>query len=191
MSLPSPQVSSAPAVSWVKVTPSGATTGTGSNWFSKPPPLPQQYAWLSLLSPQVWEAPPVSWMNETPGGAFTATGIDRSSVLPSPSSPFQLPPQQYARVSLPIPHVWVPPAVSWVKVTPNGGLTCTRPGRSALRPSPSWPRMPFPQQYAWVSLPSPHVCCMPVVSWVKATPSGALTGNGARIGWNMNVPAPN
>src|SRR3989442_10364226 len=98
-----PQVWATPPVTAAKLTPGGACTSTGLDWFvvvpspSWPLPLaPQQYAAAlsPVASPQVCKSPPVTAAKLTPAGACTSTGLDRFVIVPSPSWPLPLAPQQ-------------------------------------------------------------------------------------------------
>src|SRR2546427_9926415 len=75
----------------------------------------------------------------------TRAGINRSVVVPSPSSPLPLAPQQYPTPSAVTPQVWAVPAVTALKLTPAGVSTSTGLDWGVVVPSPSWP-LPMPQQ---------------------------------------------
>lgn len=71
------------------------------NWPESFPP--QQYTTPSDVSPQVWDAPAARLANTTP--PLTAAGVIRDvPVVPSPSCPAELSPQQYALPAAVSPH---------------------------------------------------------------------------------------
>src|SRR2546425_446730 len=80
----------------------------------------------------------------------TRTGVNRPVVVPSPSWPLPLAPQQYAAPAAVTPQVWAAPAVTAAKLTPAGACTSTGLDRSVVVPSPSWPLPLPPQQYGAV-----------------------------------------
>src|SRR5438552_3445006 len=98
-----PQVSATPPVTAAKLTPGGACTSTGLDWlvlvafpgWRRPFPFPPQRSALrAAVTPQVWKSPPVTAAKLTPAGACTSTGLDRFVIVPSPSWPLPLAPQQ-------------------------------------------------------------------------------------------------
>src|SRR2546422_597486 len=96
-----PQVWATPPVTAAKLTPAGACTSTGLDWLVVvpspiwPPRLPsQQQAPPAAVSPQVWKPPAATAAKLTPAGACTSTGLDRFVIVPSPSWPLPLAPQQ-------------------------------------------------------------------------------------------------
>ena len=100
------------------------------------------------MSAQVYAFPAVIEVNVTPLGILTVTGVVRSQVVPSPSVPTELPPQQYAAPALVSAQVCPPLAVIEVNVTPAGMLTAIgpRPMPTVVVPFPSSPRWLIPQQ---------------------------------------------
>jgi hypothetical protein len=75
----------------------------------------------------------------------TSTGVDRFVVVPSPSWPNPLSPQQYAAPLATRPQVWVPFTLIAANVTiPE---TATGVDLFVVVPSPSWPNELSPQQY--------------------------------------------
>src|SRR5688572_26465745 len=106
---------------------------------SCPPPLsPQQYAWPAVVSAQVypsWDPPAVICSNASP--PVTATGAARSVVLPSPSCPRLLDPQQYAAPWAVRPQVCSTPVLREANVSPP--VTATGANRWVVVLSPSWP----------------------------------------------------
>ena len=123
--------------------------------------------------------------------AVAVGNATRCWLVPSPSWPAQLDPQQYAVPPATRPQVCAAPATSAVKVRPP--LTATGAVRLAelspstpLVPSPSWPYPFRPQQYAVPPVARPHVCAPPATSAVYVRPP--LTGNGtSRL---VTVPSP-
>ena len=90
-----------PVLTAAKLTPAGATTSTGVNsWVVVPSPnwplplKPQQYAAPAAVTPQVWRKRALTAAKLTPAGAATSTGFNSPVVLPSPSCPLALRPQQ-------------------------------------------------------------------------------------------------
>src|SRR5689334_7783361 len=76
--------------------------------------------WLKLLrpqhqvcplpsSPQLCTEPMLTWVKVTPTGCDTDTGTRLEVVLPVPSCPLLLKPQQYACPPLVSPQVWAAP----------------------------------------------------------------------------------
>src|SRR6266566_10011771 len=87
----------------------------------------------------------------------TATGLVRFVVVPSPSWPLSLSPQQYAAPAVVTPQVWKLPALTAAKVSPPTtatGLVCFV---FAQVPSPSAPPPLYPQQYAAPAVVMAHV----------------------------------
>src|SRR2546422_668983 len=98
-----PQLSATPPVTAAKLTPGGACTSTGLDrlvivpFLCSDPPSPEIYspaALGALAIPQVWKSPPATAAKLTPAGACTSTGLDRFVIVPSPSWPLPLAPQQ-------------------------------------------------------------------------------------------------
>jgi hypothetical protein len=92
---------------------------------------------------------------------LTATGTLELVLLPLPSCPLVLTPQQYAKLSEAITHaVLLPPAeiafIVFPERTPEV-LTATGILELALPPLPSSPPVPVPQQYALLSDAIAHV----------------------------------
>ena len=87
--------------------------------------------------------------------AVAVGNATRCWLVPSPSWPAQLDPQQYAVPPATRPQVCAAPATSAVKVRPP--LTATGAVRLVLLPSPSWPYSFRPQQYAVPPDTRPHV----------------------------------
>src|SRR5256885_8594833 len=85
----------------------------------------------------------------------TCTGVALDVVVPLPSWPYRLSPQQYAAPVGVTPHVsWVP-ALRELKVRPPP--TATGWGSLTVLPSPSSPHVLVPQQYAAPLLVSAQV----------------------------------
>src|SRR5437879_1827915 len=107
-----PQVSATPPVTAATLTPGGACTSTGLDWLvlvpspswprpvpppTRPVPLPPQHQAAALrpaASPPLCPSPPLTAAKLTPAGACTSTGLDRFVIVPSPSWPLPLAPQQ-------------------------------------------------------------------------------------------------
>src|SRR5687768_4622196 len=114
---------------------------------------PQQYARKSVVMPHVC-APcdALTLMNESPPD--TSLGVDRSSNVPSPSSPFELFPQQYAGpLSTPgpddvTPHVCLSPALMETKCRPPDTAKGWALVPCCGSPFPNRPLRFEPQQYA-------------------------------------------
>ena len=73
--------------------------------------------------------------------------------------PWRLEPQQATEPSDRSPHVWYPPLLMAVKVSPDGAL---------------WPSYCRPQQATEPLDRSPHVCNPPLLTAVKVYPAGAV-----------------
>src|ERR1700733_13963967 len=83
-------------------------------------------------------------MAVTPLRPLTATGVDESVVVPFPSSPYVLSPQQSTVPPVRRAQAWTsPPAMAVVLVRP---LTGTGVPESVVVPFPSWPFALAPQQ---------------------------------------------
>ena len=78
-------------------------------------------------------------------GHTTFVGVSRFVIVPSPSRPRPLLPQQYAAPAGLSTQVWTKPTARLVKVTPAGITTAVGVSRSVVVPSPSCPRFQ-PQQ---------------------------------------------
>src|SRR2546427_267771 len=98
-----PQVWSTPPATAALRPPAGACTSTAVNRFflycsagrrQLLPPPPQPSALRAAVTPQVWKSPPPTAAKLTPAGACTSTGLDRFVIVPSPSWPLPLAPQQ-------------------------------------------------------------------------------------------------
>src|SRR5207249_1684907 len=76
----------------------------------------------------------------------TRTGVNRSVVVPSPSWPSTLRPQQKAVPAAVTPQVWTAPAVTAAQPPPARASTRTGLDRLVVAPSPSWPKPLRPQQ---------------------------------------------
>ena len=74
----------------------------------------------------------------------TSTGVSRSVVVPSPTWPSMLGPQQWASPAMVSPQLNDPPGLSEVKLRPPE--TRTGVSRLVVVPSPSWPSGFSPQQ---------------------------------------------
>src|ERR1035437_8557912 len=75
---------------------------------------------------------------------LTATGVELSVVVPLPSSPGPLDPQQRTELSVRRAQVWRKPAEIVVAVVMP--LTATGVELFVVVPSPSWPQLLSPQQ---------------------------------------------
>jgi hypothetical protein len=119
----------------------------------------------------------------------TATETVLEVVEPVPSWPKTLLPQQYAAPAVVTPHVcslvkrvalpmcWprgATPRASVEKVSPPATATGTE--LELVEPSPSWPELFNPQQYAAPVLASPHVCSPEALSAENVTPPVTATG---------------
>src|SRR2546429_414908 len=132
-----------PALTALKLTSAGAITSTGVNsWVVVPSPnwplplKPQQYAAPAAVTPQVWRKRALTAAKLTPGGAFTSTGVNSLFMLPSPSCPLALSPQQYAAPAAVSPQVWKKPALTALKAGSDGWVgpvSAPQPSRSAAR----------------------------------------------------------
>src|SRR5207249_4229317 len=142
-----PQVFRNPALTAAKVSPPETAAGVEllvvvplPSWpwlFS-----PQQYAAAALVTPQVWPNAvsyrlALSVWKTSPPETGTGTGVALPVVVPLPSSPSLLSPQQYAAPAVVTPQVWTPPVLSVAKVSPPE--TATGVELLAGVPSPSWP----------------------------------------------------
>src|SRR5438876_12385614 len=106
---------------------------------------------LLIVSPQVCASPPATLVNSN-GAApdpTTRTGAVRFAVVPSPSWPLALKPQQYTPPSPVVPQVCRSPALTDVNTSGDAPdpTTCTGVLLLVIVPSPSSPRLLLPQQY--------------------------------------------
>src|SRR5688500_9310303 len=119
---------------------------------------PQQYAVPLPVTPQVcpMNPPAMIWAKTIP--PLTGTGENLEAVVPSPSAPKALAPQQNALPALVRPQVWLPsPADRDANTTvPETGAGAEWAAWS-WAPMPSWPPPLWPQQYAWPAWVSPQV----------------------------------
>src|SRR5688572_17418339 len=107
----------------------------------------------SAVRPQVYESPAVSDAKRM----SPATAVGTSRRVPDSPSPITWPaPQQYAAPSLVTPQLCRPPAVTDAKVRPPD--TRTGVNRVSGVPSPMFPPLLLPQQYAAPTTSSAHVC---------------------------------
>ena len=131
----------------LKVTPVGRVTATGIlqgehvelpifPWLFSP----QQYAAPVFVSAQLCHCPTVSAVKVTPAGMVTATGMLLSVVVPLPSLPCILDPQQYTVPVVVRAQLCPAPAPIDAKVTPLGIVTAT--GALLLVVVPL-PRLPY------------------------------------------------
>lgn len=80
--------------------------------------------------------------------------------MPSPSWP-EFWPQQYPSPEVASAQVWYIPELTAEKATPAGISTGTGEARCVVDPSPSWPYVLEPQQYALPCAVRPQVCEFP------------------------------
>src|SRR2546428_5554873 len=100
-------------------------------------------------------------MAETPlVSPTTSTGVERSLVVPSPSSPSMLSPQHLTPPALVSAQVWKTPAAI-AATPPPRPETSTGAWRSVVVPSPSWPERLKPQHLTPPALVSAHECDSP------------------------------
>jgi hypothetical protein len=153
---------------------------------SLPSPFaPQQRRVSSAIRAQAWSRAveisttpcSASPFGNSPG-AKTSTGFDRFTVVPSPSRPFPLLPQQRAVPSVSRAHVDSSPAE--ICATPRRTLTpcsapssrtCTGERLLTVVPSPSWPAELSPQQRTVPSVINAHVCRPPAAICGRVSPS--------------------
>ena len=158
-------------------TPSVATgTGTGllvpfpsPNWPRAP--YPQQSPAPNGVTAQVLDSPEEICAKSSV--VNTATGSALLVPRPSPRLPKLAPsPQQYARPSSPTAQTCWLPTLTEVNLTSSGrSVVSTRTGTSdpngstwsRKMPSPNWPSLPRPQQYATPSVARPHVVMLPTL----------------------------
>ena len=94
---------------------------------------------------------------------LTATGTALCVALLLPSWPLVSRPQQYAAPVLSSAQVLLPPATIWVRVRPASTppvYTGTGEVLLMVEPSPSWPLLLLPQQYAAPDRIM-HACALP------------------------------
>src|SRR6476661_2658918 len=107
-----------------------------------------------------------------PAAFSTTTGSSRLVVVPSPSTPLALSPQQRAVASFIRAHVCGSPRAIWVMPVsgpvPAGFLTTTGSSRLVVVPSPSFPLPLLPQQRAVPSLIRAHEKTAAAVTLVTA-----------------------
>src|ERR671931_1720410 len=95
-----------------------------------------------------------------------AVGVAVVVVVPFPSWPSALKPQQYPASPVVTPQLWNEPALSVAKVRPpstsRGTMlqlsTVPRPAHFSVVAAPSWPSALSPQQYAAPPDVRPHAC---------------------------------
>src|SRR5215813_14127223 len=100
-----------------------------------------------VVCAQVPSSPPETSTTVVPSG-LTATGLARSMIVPSPSSPLSLRPQQRSRPVVSTAHVWSAPAASraGVHIAPEPAPTTLIGALAPVSlPPPSWPHAPSPQ----------------------------------------------
>ena len=126
---------------------------------------PQQYASPVVVTPHVWSKPALTDAQLFP--PLTSTGVVLfPRVVPSPSRPLLLDPQQYASPAVVTPHVWLRSALTDAQLCPP--LTLLGAKRCIVVPSPSRPLLLYPQQYASPVVVTPHVWSRPALT--NATP---------------------
>src|SRR2546430_1947290 len=101
--------------------------------------------------------------SERYGCPTTFTGTLLSVVVPLPSSPDPLLPQQYRMPATVMPQACPAPALSAEKVSPPGTATGSEPKST-------------PQQYAVPPVVRPHVCHGPALSAENVSPPTTPTG---------------
>src|SRR5438094_10525809 len=105
----------------------------------------------------------------------TSTGTALLVVVPLPSSPTVLKPQQYAAPPVVSPHVKPLPVLTTAKLSPPE--TSTGVPLPVVEPSPSWPQVLSPQQYAAPPVLTPHVWSpVPALTVPKARPPPTANG---------------
>src|SRR5438270_12022 len=97
--------------------------------------LPQQYGLPSMARPQLQNSPAPTAMKLRPPD--TAVGATRVAVVPSPSCPLPLKPQQNAERAAVTAHVCARPAL--IPVNLNPPYTGFGVARDTVSRSPSWP----------------------------------------------------
>src|SRR2546422_10687979 len=103
-----------------------------------------------------------------PLGTGPAVGTSRFVVVPSPSSPDPLKPQQYAAPLVVTPQVWASPALTPANERPPA----TGVGTSRVVVVPSPRRLPTPQQYAAPLVLTPPVWLRPAAGAANGRPPG-------------------
>src|SRR2546422_5911541 len=97
------------------------------------------------VRPQLCAVPALTALKLTPGGAETATGVVlMPPVVPLPSPPSSLNPQQYAAPSVVRPQACPLPALSAVKTSGGRGGGGSGQGGNTRPPSPQGLRGPLP-----------------------------------------------
>src|SRR2546422_4217731 len=97
------------------------------------------------VRPQLCAVPALTALKLTPGGAETATGVVlMPPVVPLPSPPSSLNPQQYAAPSVVRPQACPLPALSAVKTSGGRGGGGPEAGTKTSPPSPPAPTTPLP-----------------------------------------------
>jgi hypothetical protein len=137
---------------------------------------PQQYAVPVVASPHVCSPKALRAENVTPPVTATGTGTALELVEPSPSWPALFDPQQYATPFVASPHVCSPEALRAENVTPPVTATGTGTALELVEPSPSWPALFAPQQYATPFVASPQVCAPAALSSENEIPPVTATG---------------
>ena len=117
-----------------------------------------------------------------PVGRITFEEVDQLDVVvPSPSIPCQLLPQQLTLPSPSNAHVEFPPATIWAIVDPTG-VTLTEAGELSLTREtvPSWPASLLPQHIASPSESRVHEWEYPETIETGTEPWGSGTTSGVR-----------
>src|SRR2546426_12256034 len=97
------------------------------------------------VRPQLCAVPALTALKLTPGGAETATGVVlMPPVVPLPSPPSSLNPQQYAAPSVVRPQACPLPALSAVKTSGGRGGGGSKQAPNTSPPTPPAPRARLP-----------------------------------------------
>ena len=129
------------------------------------------------MTPQVCNCVALTDAKVSPPEGATGMRLTPVAVAGSPSWPVKLSPQQYAVFivgALAIPQEWPAPVRTVAKVspppTPSGVVL------PVVVPSPSWPLLLSPQQYAAPTVVMPQVFRNPALTAAKVSPPETAAG---------------
>jgi hypothetical protein len=108
------------------------------------------------------------------GGPATLTGTAVFIVVPLPSWPELLSPQQYAVSPVVTPQLWLVPALTVAKMKPP--KTATGTALFIVVPLPSWPELLSPQQYAVPPVVTPQLWLPPALTGKNSSPPATVAG---------------
>src|SRR5882672_7994439 len=117
--------------------------------------MPQHQTAPSAVSPQV--NGPWAWTETNACPPVTGVGTHRFVLVPSPSWPGRLSPQQYVVASVATAQVWTLPVVMLRNVRPPATASGETAYARVVSATPSMPHKLSPQQYAAPPVAIAHV----------------------------------